>query len=124
MNKTFRQHPTPELYGFQSYVSMPIMLPDGRMFGTSVQQIDPRPAPRQHKPAVSIIGMFKLFAELVVSLHLDANARITSGEEARLVDNASLPNCESSSSRCSATTCAIRWRRNDCRRHPVAAQAT
>jgi signal transduction histidine kinase len=83
-DNTFRQHPTPELYGFQSYVSMPIMLPDGRMFGT-LCAIDPRPA-RVNTPAV--IGMFKLFAELV-AFHLDANARITF-TEARLVDERKL----------------------------------
>src|SRR5580692_3769337 len=26
----YRQHPVPALYGFQSYISVPIVLPDGR----------------------------------------------------------------------------------------------
>jgi GAF domain-containing protein len=30
----FCRHPTPELYGFQSYISVPIVLSDGRFFGT------------------------------------------------------------------------------------------
>src|SRR5580700_6264963 len=28
------RHPTPAMYGFQSYISMPIVLPDGTFFGT------------------------------------------------------------------------------------------
>ena len=35
-------HPTPELYGFQSYISVPILLGDGRFFGT-LCAIDPKP---------------------------------------------------------------------------------
>ncbi len=80
----FCQHPTPALYGFQSYVSMPIVLPDGRMFGT-LCSIDPRPA-RVNTPAM--IGMFRLFAELI-AFHLDANARMAFSE-ARLVDERKL----------------------------------
>ena len=34
-------HPTPALYGFQSYISMPIILSNGRFFGT-LCAIDPR----------------------------------------------------------------------------------
>src|ERR1700689_2241892 len=30
----FSGHPTPKLYGFQSYISVPINLPDGGFFGT------------------------------------------------------------------------------------------
>ena len=36
------RHPVPTLYGFQSYVSLPIMLDDGSFFGT-LCAIDPRP---------------------------------------------------------------------------------
>lgn len=60
-------HHTPARYGFQSYVSMPVVLPDGSFFGT-LCAIDPRPA-RVNTP--EIIGMFKLFAELI-AVHLDA----------------------------------------------------
>ena len=55
---TYAGHPTSAMYGFQSYISMPIILPDGRFFGT-LCAIDPRPA-RVNTPAT--IGMFKLFA--------------------------------------------------------------
>src|SRR5271169_1532778 len=36
------RHPTPAMYGFQSYISMPIMLANGTFFGT-LCAIDPRP---------------------------------------------------------------------------------
>jgi signal transduction histidine kinase len=63
----FRHHHTPAMYGFQSYISMPIIRRDGSLFGT-LCAIDPRPA-KLNNPEV--IGMFKLFAELIAS-HLDS----------------------------------------------------
>jgi GAF domain-containing protein len=38
----WRTHPTPVLYGFQSYVSVPVYRPDGSFFGT-LCAIDPEP---------------------------------------------------------------------------------
>lgn len=38
----WRNHPTPVLYGFQSYVAFPIVLADGSFFGT-LCAIDPEP---------------------------------------------------------------------------------
>lgn len=38
----WRTHPTPVLYGFQSYISIPIVLADGTFFGT-LCAIDPAP---------------------------------------------------------------------------------
>src|SRR4029079_12335117 len=67
----FSGHATPAMYGFQSYISMPIIRRDGRFFGT-LCAIDPRPA--QLKNAETI-GMFKLFAELIAA-HLDSNDRV------------------------------------------------
>jgi signal transduction histidine kinase len=75
----YRGHPTPAMYGFQSYISMPIVLSDGTFFGT-LCAIDPRPA-RVNTPEV--IGMFRLFAELI-AFHLDALERLASSE-ARLM---------------------------------------
>jgi GAF domain-containing protein len=63
-------HPTPRMYGFQSYISMPIYRPDGRFFGT-LCAIDPKPA-RVNTPTT--IGMFKLFADLI-GFHLDVHRR-------------------------------------------------
>lgn len=60
-------HQTPALYGFQSYISMPIILHDGTFFGT-LCAIDPRPV-RLNTP--ENVSMFRLFAELIAQ-HLDA----------------------------------------------------
>jgi signal transduction histidine kinase len=76
----YQGHPTPARYGFQSYISMPIIMPDGRFFGT-LCAIDPRPA-RLKTPEV--IGMFKLFAELI-AFHLNALEQVAFSE-ARLAD--------------------------------------
>lgn len=75
----YRGHPTPTMYGFQSYISVPIILPDGSFFGT-LCAIDPRPA-RLKTPET--IGMFKLFAELI-AFHLDANQRLASTDASLL----------------------------------------
>jgi signal transduction histidine kinase/CheY-like chemotaxis protein len=72
---TFCNHQTPQQYGFQSYISMPIRLPSGEMFGT-LCAIDPRPA-RVNTPEV--IGMFTLFAELI-AFHIDASERLLRSE--------------------------------------------
>ena len=42
-DEVFCDHPTPALYGFKSYISLPIVLANGHMFGT-LCAIDPRPA--------------------------------------------------------------------------------
>jgi signal transduction histidine kinase len=72
-------HPTPAMYGFQSYISMPIFLKDGSFFGT-LCAIDPRPAQLKNP---GVLGMFKLFAELI-ALHLDAGRRLAMAEASLL----------------------------------------
>lgn len=64
-SEAFRNHHTPKLYGFQSYISVPIILQTGEFFGT-LCAIDPKPALLTN---VKTIGMFTLFAELI-SFHL------------------------------------------------------
>ena len=76
----FSGHGTPALYGFQSYISMPIVRRDGTFFGT-LCAIDPNPA-KLNNPQT--IGMFKLFADLI-AFHLDAQQRIETSE-ASLMD--------------------------------------
>jgi signal transduction histidine kinase len=71
----FCGHHTPAMYGFQSYISVPIILTDGKFFGT-LCAIDPRPA-RLNNPET--IGTFKLFAELIAT-HLDALDRLDASE--------------------------------------------
>jgi signal transduction histidine kinase len=82
-------HPTPALYGFQSYISVPIRLPDGSFFGT-LCAIDPRPARLRAKET---IGMFKLFADLI-GFHLGASARLASSEASLASSEASLASTE------------------------------
>ena len=72
-DETFADHPTPALYGFQSYISVPIVLPGGRFFGT-LCAIDPKPA-KVSTPET--VAMFKLFADLI-AFHLDAHERVAS----------------------------------------------
>jgi light-regulated signal transduction histidine kinase (bacteriophytochrome) len=55
------------MYGFQSYISFPIILKTGEFFGT-LCAIDPRPALLNNEKT---IGMFKLFADLI-SFHLQS----------------------------------------------------
>ena len=75
----FCRHPTPALYGFQSYISVPIRRGDGSFFGT-LCAIDPRPAKLDTPETV---GMFKLFAELI-GFHLDAEDRLATSRAALL----------------------------------------
>ena len=79
-DETYREHPIPAMYGFQSYISVPIILPNGSFFGT-LCAVDPRPARLQNPET---IGMFTLFAELI-AFHIDANAQLASSH-ATLLD--------------------------------------
>jgi signal transduction histidine kinase len=67
----FCAHHTPLQYGFQSYISMPIIREDGSFFGT-LCAIDPKPA-KLNNPET--IGMFTLFAKLIAS-QLDAEDKL------------------------------------------------
>jgi signal transduction histidine kinase len=71
----YRDHRTPAMYGFKSYISVPIVLPNGEFFGT-LCSIDPHPA-QTTRPEV--VGMFKLFADLI-AFHLDAQRRLVASE--------------------------------------------
>src|ERR1700693_4685765 len=82
-DEAWREHPTPAMYGFQSYISMPIILADGTFFGT-LCVIDPRPA-RLKTPET--IGMFRLFAELIAK-HLDGQQKLAMTESALLHERA------------------------------------
>lgn len=71
------QHHTPRIYGLQSYISVPIILPDGRFFGTLC-------AIHTETAAVNnpqVIGTFKLFAELIAH-HLDASDQLDEAQRA------------------------------------------
>src|SRR5919202_1198801 len=64
-SEEYYNHHTPLQYGFQSYISFPIILKNGEFFGT-LCAIDPKPA-NLNNPKV--INMFSLFAELI-AFHL------------------------------------------------------
>jgi signal transduction histidine kinase len=74
---TYCHHATPAMYGFQSYISMPIILANGTFFGT-LCAIDPRP---NHLDRPEIISMFKLFSEMI-AFHLNAVAKVESSTAA------------------------------------------
>lgn len=76
----FAGHHTPEMYGFQSYISVPIMLKDGTFFGT-LCAIDPKPAKLKD---TTIPAMFNMFADLI-AFHLYALEKIALSES-RLVE--------------------------------------
>jgi signal transduction histidine kinase len=68
-------HPTPLMYGFESYISMPIYLKDGSFFGT-LCAIDPHPAKINNS---KVINLFRLFADLI-SFHIDVEAELELSE--------------------------------------------
>jgi signal transduction histidine kinase len=63
------------MYGFRSYISVPIRLPHGHLFGT-LCAIDPHAA-RLNTPET--VGMFRMFADLI-AFHLDAQRRLALSE--------------------------------------------
>jgi GAF domain-containing protein len=65
----WRNHPVPRLYGFQSYVSLPIYLDDGSFFGT-LCAIDPKPRVISGKATVSAIEAFARKMAAIVSARL------------------------------------------------------
>jgi signal transduction histidine kinase len=69
------KHHTPALYGFESYISVPIFRKDGSFFGT-LCAIDPKPAKLSNSATV---GMFNLFADLI-SFHLNAVEALRTSE--------------------------------------------
>ncbi|MEO6149680.1 MAG: GAF domain-containing sensor histidine kinase [Mucilaginibacter sp.] len=79
LDEAFANHHTPAMYGFQSYISIPIMLKDGRFFGT-LCAIDPRPFVVN---TPETIGMFKMFAELI-AFHLHSAEQLSISENSLL----------------------------------------
>lgn len=75
----FSKHHTPEMYGFQSYISMPIFRQNGEFFGT-LCAIDPKPMAVNN---AATVGMFEIFAQLI-GFQLDAQERLASSEAALL----------------------------------------
>lgn len=74
----FSKHPCPKLYGFESYISVPILRADGRFFGT-LCALDPLPA----KLDQAVVHTLELFAELIAS-QLDIEDRLEQSDGALL----------------------------------------
>lgn len=64
MDQEWRTHPTPMLYGFESYVSLPLFLEDGLFFGT-LCAIDPRP---RTLSAPALVATLESFASQVSAM--------------------------------------------------------
>lgn len=61
LDPRYREHHTPRIYHLQSYISVPIVRPDGSYFG-NLCAIDPAP----HRVSdAKTVGMFQSFAELI-----------------------------------------------------------
>ncbi len=74
-------HATPRMYGFQSYISVPIFLSSGRFFGT-LCAIDPKPALLD---TPEIRGMFKLFSELI-AFHIESAEKMAHSESCLMAE--------------------------------------
>jgi signal transduction histidine kinase len=73
----YRDHHTPRIYGIESYISVPIVMPNGDYFG-NLCAIDPRPAMVSDERTLT---MFKVFAELI-ALQLENEDRRHAAETA------------------------------------------
>ncbi len=80
MDPVYREHHTPRIYNIESYISVPIILPNGDYFG-NLCAIDPRPALLSDARTLT---MFTLFAELI-ALQLESESE-RSATEAELLD--------------------------------------
>jgi signal transduction histidine kinase len=75
----YRHHPTPKMYGFESYISVPVYRPGGEFFGT-LCALDPLAADIDNP---KIIDSLTLFADLV-SRQLHHEQRLQQSEQALL----------------------------------------
>ncbi|WP_129587726.1 ATP-binding protein [Herbaspirillum robiniae] len=74
---TYCNHHTPRIYGFQSYISVPLFRPGGEYFGT-LCGLDPNPVSLS---AAATTTSIKLFAELV-SRQLQSEAALLEAQDA------------------------------------------
>jgi signal transduction histidine kinase len=75
----FRTHHTPRMYGFESYISVPIVRTNGEFFGT-LCALDPLP---KKISDAKVIATFELFCQLI-SLQLDIEERLENSAAALL----------------------------------------
>jgi signal transduction histidine kinase len=75
----YRDHPTPKMYGFESYISVPVYRPNGEFFGT-LCALDPLPAAISNP---KVVDSLVLFADLI-SRQLQDEQRLQQSETALL----------------------------------------
>ncbi|RSZ57436.1 GAF domain-containing sensor histidine kinase [Massilia atriviolacea] len=75
----YRDHHTPRIYGFQSYISIPIRRPDGSYFGT-LCGLDPLPA---NLSGSATVASMTLFAQLI-SKHFESELKLSESQSALL----------------------------------------
>jgi signal transduction histidine kinase len=75
----YKDHHTPRIYGFQSYISIPVFRPDGAYFGT-LCGLDPLAANVSNTATVTSMS---LFAQLITK-HLDTESRLSESQVALL----------------------------------------
>ncbi len=73
----YRDHRTPRIYGFQSYISIPVFRPDGDYFGT-LCALDPLAANLTNKATITSMT---LFAQLITK-HLETEHRLIASQSA------------------------------------------
>jgi signal transduction histidine kinase len=81
----FCNHPTPAMYGFRSYISAPIVLSNGMIWGT-LCAIDPKPRDLT-KP--EILGSFQLLSELIAT-QLESHLRLEQSQADLRISQADL----------------------------------
>lgn len=67
-NSEWRTHPAPSLYGFKSYVSLPLILSDGSFYGT-LCAIDPQPRKLTHPGIVPTLERLAARIAQILSKH-------------------------------------------------------
>lgn len=65
----FCDHPTPQLYRFESYISVPMFFPDGRLFGT-ICAFDPQPIPLRDSTAPAMVESFARLLSVMIETEL------------------------------------------------------
>jgi signal transduction histidine kinase len=70
LDAKYSGHHTPSIYGLESYISVPIVLPNGEYFG-NLCAIDARPAKVSEQ---RVVRMFEVFAQLI-AIQLDSEKR-------------------------------------------------
>ena len=83
----WRTHHTPAMYGFESYVSIPILLADGSFFGT-LCAIDPMPRALDSAQMVATLRGFAEQVATILSARIEPAATAASGSATRAAPQA------------------------------------